>query len=378
MGKNTAIIIGGVVVVLAIAGGLVFYSMQNTAPLAGPADTTTKATSTTNTTSTTNPTQTTTTVTTTTIRQPAQPVTITSSTVAPTDTTAVLGGTVTPNGAFASYWFEYGPTSSLGNKTVNQTVGSGYAAISAPAYITGLTKDTTYYFRLVGQNQYGTTTGAQYTFQTSHGNPPPVGSAPTSKTLAGSGVSRTTANLNGGVTPNKATTQYWFEYGTTTSLGNITAFVSVGDGSSNVPVSASLSDLNPLTTYYFRLDAQNQFGTVNGSILNFKTSGPAAPTIPSVTTRSASNVGNSTTILHGTVDPNGAETTYWFEYSTDSFLNLVLMQTTSQTSAGTGTNAASVQANVSSLNSNTTYYFRIVAQNSLGIVRGDAMTFKTK
>ncbi len=206
------------------------------------------------------------------------PTAITNSAVSPTDTTAIVNGSVNPKGSFTSYWYEYGKTSELGSKTSTQTMGSGFVTIQAPGYITNLTKNTTYYFKLVAENQNGRVAGSQYTFKTTEGTPAPLGSAPTTKTISANGVSRTTANLNGEVTPNQNDTQYWFEYGTTAELGNTTAFSAVGDGKVKVPVSISLSDLKPLTTYYFRINAQNQFGTINGSILNFKTTGPAAST----------------------------------------------------------------------------------------------------
>ena len=143
------------------------------------------------------------------------PTTITSTTVSPSDTTAVVKGTVAPNGSFTSYWYEYGATPDLGSKTTNQTVGSGFIAIQAPAYITGLVKNTTYYFKLVAENQYGKVSGSQYSFRTTEGTTAPTGSVPTVKTISASDISRTTANLNGEVTPNKSGTQYWFEYGKT-------------------------------------------------------------------------------------------------------------------------------------------------------------------
>lgn len=167
----------------------------------------------------------------------------------------------------------------MGSKTSNQTIGSGFVAIQAPGYITNLVKNTTYYFRLVAENQYGKVVGSQYSFKTTEGTPAPVGNAPTTKTVSASGVSRTTSNLNGEVNPNKASTQYWFEYGKTTELGNTSSFESSGDGNAKISVSISLSNLQPLTTYYFRLNAQNQFGTINGSILSFKTLGPATTSI---------------------------------------------------------------------------------------------------
>lgn len=366
MNKTIAII--GVAVVI-IIGGLIFYNMGNTNPSSSN-NTSTPITSTNNTGDAT-PVQT---------QKPGAPIVTTNVSAAPSDTTVAVTGTVIPNGDSTRYWYEYGISSGLNNKSVSpsQTVGSGFILISAPSYITGLSKDTTYYFRLVAENQYGKVAGTQYSFQTTHGNPPPVGSTPVIKTLEANGVSRIAANLNGEITSNKASTQYWFEYGKTKNLGNATTLVSVGDEAVKLPSPLLVSGLEPLTTYYFRLNAQNQFGTVNGTILNFKTLGPSAATAPTVSTRSANSVGTSTATLRGTVDPNDAETTYWFEYSTDSLLGSVLLLSTEHTSAGTNSNVVMVETDITGLSPKTNYYFRVVAQNSVSIVRGEHMTFKTQ
>ncbi|RJQ35397.1 hypothetical protein C4556_00335 [Candidatus Parcubacteria bacterium] len=196
---------------------------------------------------------------------------VTGSTATPTDTTVVVVGTVTPNGAFTNYWYEYGTTANLGSKTSSHNVGSGYSPIPSPAYITGLTKKTTYFFRLVSENRFGTAAGSQYSFQTTEGVPAPVGSVPVIKTVAASGVTRSTATLNGEINPNSATTQYWFEYGKSRDLGNVTTLASAGNGSTNGPAAVTLTNLDANTTYYYRLNAQNQFGTVNGTTLSFRT-----------------------------------------------------------------------------------------------------------
>lgn len=264
MNKNTLIAV--VIVALVVVGGLVFYGSNKTNQLSNNVSSTSPITNG-------NVTQKTTT-TTTTVSNAGLPVVTTNASVAPSGTTAVVKGQVTPNGVFTNYWYEYGINANLGKKTPNQLVGSGFVSIPAPGYITNLVKSTTYYFRLVAENQYGKVLGTQYTFQTTQGTAAPVGTAPRVTTLTVSGLSRTTANLNGEVTPNKTNTQYWFEYGKTAELGNISAFSSAGEGSVKVPVSISLADLLPNTTYYFRLNAQNEFGTINGSILNFKTKSP--------------------------------------------------------------------------------------------------------
>lgn len=198
------------------------------------------------------------------------PAATTNTTVAPTDTTAVVTGTVNPNGAITSYWYEYGLNPALGKQTAKQSVGSGRVAILAPGYITGLTKSTSYYYRLVAENQYGKNNGATVTLRTSSASAPVTGKVPTAKTFPANAITKTGATLRGEINPNKGTTQYWFEYGRTNNLGRTTAFVSVGDGDASIVASAQPT-LNANTTYYFRINAQNEFGTVNGEIMSFKT-----------------------------------------------------------------------------------------------------------
>ncbi|MEK7063465.1 MAG: hypothetical protein AAB955_02105 [Patescibacteria group bacterium] len=355
MNQNTVIIIGIVIVLLA---GLAYYATT--------VDTTSQ-------TATSTPTGVNTEEFT-----PGAPVATTDSLAVPSDTAAVVTGSITPNGALTSYWYEYGTSASLGSKTTTQNLGSGYTSIPSPAFIAGLTKDTTYHSRVVASNQHGDTAGTIRTFVTTHDNPAPVGSAPTTKTLAASDITRMTANLSGEVTPNSAATQYWFEYGTTAALGNTTPFVPVGDGVAKVPASQSLSNLQPLTTYHFRINTQNQFGTVNGSILTFRTLGPQAASAPGANTGSATVVTGTSATLRGTVTPNGAAVTYWFEYSTDAnFVASLLNETAHLPAAGTQS-TATVSAPVTGLTPNTTYYARLIVQNATGVVRGDRITFKTK
>lgn len=366
MNKNSAIIAGALGVLLVV--GLVIYSKDNTTDPSTNSTSTSTNSSSTGTNNNGSPSN----------NQPSAPTVVTNKTATPTDTTAVVTGSVTSNGSPSSYWYEYGTTSNLGSKTSNQNLGSSYTSIPAPGFITGMTKNTTYFFRLVAENQYGRTAGAQSSFKTANGVPDPTGRAPESKTIAANAVARTNATINGEVTPNQAATQYWFEYGRTKNLGNATPLVSAGNGNSKVSVSAQIANLDPATIYYFRVNAQNQFGTVNGETLNFQTEGPAVSTAPSASTGNTSNVTASGATLRGTVDPNLAETTYWFEYSVDGLLGSLVSQSTERKSAGSGSNDVSVSADVTSLASKTTYYYRMVAQNAHGIDRGDRGSFTTK
>ena len=306
----------------------------------------------------------------------SMPTVVTDQSVAPSNSTAVVTGRVTPNGAPTTYWYDYGATTALGQATAAHSIGSGYDAVPSPGYITGLRANTTYYFRLSAHNAYGTVGGTMYSFSTNN-NPPPSGAAPTTSTNAATGVSRTTANLNGHVNPNGADTNYWFEYGVGSALGQATGFQSAGSGNTSAAVSTSLSDLNPLTKYYFRLNAQNQFGTINGAVQSFTTLGPAAPGAPTVDTGTA-GVATSSATLNGHIDPNGSQTSYWFEYSTDPLLGSILGTATPAQSTQSGTATVSASADATGLQSNTRYYFRLVGRNDFGTVQGAIVSFKTR
>ena len=75
-----------------------------------------------------------------------------------------------------------------------------------------------------------------------------------------SAVGGTSATLNGTVNPGGAATDWWFEYGTSTSYGSKSATTAAGSGSANVAVSKALSGLAPATTYHYRLVAKNATG----------------------------------------------------------------------------------------------------------------------
>jgi hypothetical protein len=100
----------------------------------------------------------------------------------------------------------------------------------------------------------------------------PVATAPSVATMAVTNLGRSSATLNGTVTANNATTQYWFAYGTSnTALTGTTIRAGALTGTSATPVNATLTGLRPFTTYYFRVFASNAVGTTSGSVLSFTT-----------------------------------------------------------------------------------------------------------
>lgn len=96
----------------------------------------------------------------------AKPMVLTSEFASVSSTTAVVAGTVMPNGAQTTYWFEYGPTMSYGLLVDKVTASPTYKTLGAGGYIKGLKPHTEYYFRIGAQNAYGTVYGTQYKFIT--------------------------------------------------------------------------------------------------------------------------------------------------------------------------------------------------------------------
>jgi hypothetical protein len=100
----------------------------------------------------------------------------------------------------------------------------------------------------------------------------------------------------------------------------------------------------------------------------------AAAEKPTLTTGAATNIEPTTVTLNGFVTPNGANTTYYFQYGTSSLYGSV----TPAATVVSGSGRTKVTAAVSGLASATTYHYRLVAQNSVGVARGAHRTFKTK
>ncbi len=309
-------------------------------------------------------------------------VTISASSI--TQTSASINGNVNPNGNNATAWFEYGTTQSLGIKVGTNSIGGGNSSVSQTYFLTNLTPNTTYYYRMVGQNSAGVTNGNILSFTTNANNPPPSGSAPTVNTTSASSITQTSATISGIVNPNGYTTTAWFEYGTTQSLGSntITQTINTGSasGSGNININAFVSGLQANTIYYYRIVAQNNYGTTNGNILSFTTNANNPPpsqqtgSAPSATTGGTTAVGQTYASVFGTIHPNGDYTNAWFEYGT----NLSLGYTSSQQSAGNGINQFTLNSSFGALQPNTTYYYRAVANNSYGTARGSIMSFTTQ
>ena len=287
-----------------------------------------------------------------------------------TKNSAVLNGDWDANGASVTVWFEWGPTVALGTATspVVQGIGNG----STSDGIAGLNPSTVYYFRIVGQNSNGTTQGSIMPFTTSSASGGGGGgsggggsSGPSVTTKDATGITAGSATLNGYITPKNATAR-WFQWGTSAStLTNNTTSVNIVNAGD---VSDVITGLQPNTTYFFRLAASNSNGTVNGQTLSFKT--PEGNPLKAITSL-ASTVGQTTAKINGLVLNAGASSDVWFEYGRTASLGY---STVVKSASGATANVSNVLGNLSP---NIIYFFRIVAKNSIGEIKGEIKIFKT-
>jgi hypothetical protein len=281
-------------------------------------------------------------------------------------TSATLNGTVNPNNASTTCYFQWGLTTAYGNTTSVQNAGSGSSIFNATQPISGLSSNTTYHYRLVATNSAGMTNGSDVAFTTALPITPP-----TVTTNAASSIQSGSATLNGIVNPNGSATTGYFNWGLTTAYGNSTSAQSMGSGSAGVPFSAAVSGLSPNITYHFQAVGNNAGGTVLGSDVSFTT--PLAVTAPTVTTSPATGVQSTSATLNGTVNPNNASTTCYFQWG----LTTAYGNTTSVQNAGSGSSIFNATQPISGLSSNTTYHYRLVATNSAGMTNGSDVAFTT-
>jgi len=277
---------------------------------------------------------------------------------------AQLNGVVNPSGKKARYMFQ---TRKPGAKrflraTPWTTIPKGQFDVPASGDLTGLQPETAYEYRLVAMRGVVRKVSAVLTFTTAP-------RAPIVETGPASGIGNSVATVSGTVSPNagEAAVAY-FEYGTTTSYGNVTPTTTVNaDGT---VVTQDLTGLAPDTEYHYRLVATNSGGASFGEDRTFRTTVNS----PTVATQPATGVNATTATLNGTVNPNGGATTARFEYgTTESYGNL-----TDPIAIPAGNSAVPVSAVLNNLTPNTTYHFRVVASNAGGTSTGADLTFFTQ
>jgi PKD repeat protein len=264
----------------------------------------------------------------------------------PAANTAVIAGTGYSIGSgLTSYQWNWGDGSSS---------AAGATATATHSY----TAAGSYQVSLTVTDGLGFTSTVTHALAISTAGP----QSPAATTGNASGLSDATATLNGTVEPAGQTVQYQFLYGTSTgSLSEATPLAS-GPQSAGA-VSATISGLQPATTYYFELQVSAGGQTYPGAVQSFTTAATAPPAqTPAVATGSADQIAANAARLTGTIDPGGAQpVSYRFAYGTSAG-SLTLFSR--EISGLSGTTSVPVSAVIAGLRPHTTYYFRLDA--SLG------------
>jgi hypothetical protein len=186
--------------------------------------------------------------------------------------TATVNGTVNANGASTTVTFNYGLTASYGSTVAGvPSPVTGTTVTSVSAALSGLVGNTTYHYQVVGVNSGGTSNGNDMTFSTA--GPPIV------VTNTASNVTQTTAQLNGTVTANNLSTAVSFNWGLTTSYGNMaTGAPTPVTGNTATPVLANITGLTNNVTYHYQCVGVNAAGTTYGADQSFLTGCPSPGT----------------------------------------------------------------------------------------------------
>jgi M6 family metalloprotease-like protein len=348
-----------------------------------------------------------------------------------TTNSATLNGTVNANNATTTVTFEWGTTTSLGN-SINATPNSvtGTSNTNVTASLTGLSANTTYYYRVKAVSANGTTYGSTMNFTTAV-NPTSV-TLPYSQTFSSSSMPTgwTTQNTGSGITErwsvsntnkaggsayemkctyqnvNPGTTRLITPAINTSGVSQVTLTFrhmldaystgvtlrvqtsndktnwtntswSVATSSTNInatSVTVNIStNLNSATTYIAFVADGNLYNIDYWYIDNVSISAGSGATTPTVTTGSVSNITTSTATVAGNVTADGGATVTerGICYSTSQ------NPTTANSKVASGSGTGSFSANLSGLAANTTYYARAYAINAQGTSYGSQVSFTT-
>jgi hypothetical protein len=193
---------------------------------------------------------------------------------------------------------------------------------------------------------------------------------PVAITVAPLHITEKSAQLNGQVNANEVPDTFqWFEWGVVGRPETVyeTPHRSINTGNALRATNTTLNGLAPDRQYFYRQIVESSRGKDIGMTVYFTTKPLATPVTPIlvVETRAPSNILETSITMKGYVSPHGnTNAQFWFEWGKALELE---HKTSPRRMAG---NSAMVETKLSNLEPGTSYFYRIVGENDLGIVYG--------
>jgi uncharacterized repeat protein (TIGR01451 family) len=194
---------------------------------------------------------------------------------------------------------------------------------------------------------------------------------PSALGYTGGSATANSITITGSVNPNGIAGDAFFQYGPTASYGSTTGPVSVGYGT--VPVSTgpiTIGGLAPASDYHIRLVARNPFGQQPFGDAVFSTNGPPV----AVSSAASAQVGGNAARPLGSINSRGLPTTAFVEYGPTTAYGSRMPAVPTGTTIPTAWQFGQV---IGGLQPNTTYQYRLVAQNAAGTSVGQNASFRT-
>lgn len=172
-------------------------------------------------------------------------------------TSATAGGTVNPdNAGEATCQFVWGATTEFGNTApCPAPIANGASPVPVQAALTGLSPDTTYYYRLQASDANGSNPGEPFQDQEFHTSGPGI------HQQWSANVASSSVTLSAKIDPNGSPTTYYFQYGTSNGYGSqapAAPGAAIGSASGDLTVSQHAQGLLASTTYHYRVVALSE------------------------------------------------------------------------------------------------------------------------
>lgn len=275
---------------------------------------------------------------------------------------ATLNGYIDHLPESADLYFEFGKSPAFGTQVTAMPAQLNDASLHyIQAQAPNLEPGRVFFYRLTGTTASGIIHGETRWFLS--------GNLPIVNTGMSSDVTLNSAQLYGNAIGNGYSAALFYEYGPTIYYGS--EAIPVPDsviGYNGTDTHLSVSGLEPYTTYHFRLKAVTGQFTSYGQDVTFITGGPSA------STNQATDVGIHSARLQGFANAKGTPVSVQFEYGlTAAYGNVV----NAVPFTVTGSQETQVVYDVTGLDANTTYHYRVKAFNAIGTAFGNDMSMTT-